>query len=318
MLGVDHARGVRQEARRRRREGRQEVAVAAVARSRAAIAGLIVPGLCVLTFSLVVPLGFSAYFSITDSAGFGEYHIVGADNYREILGDEVFWRSLRNVVLLIAVTIFLQNPIAFVLAAVLSRLSARVSRILRTVYFVPAVLSLVVVAKLWVDVFNPTFGVLDKLLRAVGLDALAVSWLSNPRTAVAAVLWIIVWQGFGWALLFYYAALMTVPRELEDAARVDGASWPQIYRHVIIPYIAPVIAAVIVNDVISSMKQMELIYLTTAGGPGQLTQFLGVYLYQKAFVTGEYGYGNALSVVFVVVSLVLSLVVLRGMRALAR
>jgi len=292
--------------------------VAAVARSRAAIAGLIVPGLCVLTFSLVVPLGFSAYFSITDSAGFGEYHIVGADNYREILGDEVFWRSLRNVVLLIAVTIFLQNPIAFVLAAVLSRLSARVSRILRTVYFVPAVLSLVVVAKLWVDVFNPTFGVLDKLLRAVGLDALAVSWLSNPRTAVAAVLWIIVWQGFGWALLFYYAALMTVPRELEDAARVDGASWPQIYRHVIIPYIAPVIAAVIVNDVISSMKQMELIYLTTAGGPGQLTQFLGVYLYQKAFVTGEYGYGNALSVVFVVVSLVLSLVVLRGMRALAR
>ncbi|TMQ11168.1 MAG: sugar ABC transporter permease [Deltaproteobacteria bacterium] len=318
MLGVDHARGVRQEARRRRREGRQEVAVAAVARSRAAIAGLIVPGLCVLTFSLVVPLGFSAYFSITDSAGFGEYHIVGADNYREILGDEVFCRSLRNVVLLIAVTIFLQNPIAFVLAAVLSRLSARVSRILRTVYFVPAVLSLVVVAKLWVDVFNPTFGVLDKLLRAVGLDALAVSWLSNPRTAVAAVLWIIVWQGFGWALLFYYAALMTVPRELEDAARVDGASWPQIYRHVIIPYIAPVIAAVIVNDVISSMKQMELIYLTTAGGPGQLTQFLGVYLYQKAFVTGEYGYGNALSVVFVVVSLVLSLVVLRGMRALAR
>ncbi len=292
--------------------------MAAVARSRAAIAGLIVPGLCVLTFSLVVPLGFSAYFSITDSAGFGEYHIVGADNYREILGDEVFWRSLRNVVLLIAVTIFLQNPIAFVLAAVLSRLSARVSRILRTVYFVPAVLSLVVVAKLWVDVFNPTFGVLDKLLRAVGLDALAVSWLSNPRTAVAAVLWIIVWQGFGWALLFYYAALMTVPRELEDAARVDGASWPQIYRHVIIPYIAPVIAAVIVNDVISSMKQMELIYLTTAGGPGQLTQFLGVYLYQKAFVTGEYGYGNALSVVFVVVSLVLSLVVLRGMRALAR
>ena len=292
--------------------------MAAVARSRAAIAGLIVPGLCVLTFSLVVPLGFSAYFSITDSAGFGEYHIVGADNYREILGDEVFCRSLRNVVLLIAVTIFLQNPIAFVLAAVLSRLSARVSRILRTVYFVPAVLSLVVVAKLWVDVFNPTFGVLDKLLRAVGLDALAVSWLSNPRTAVAAVLWIIVWQGFGWALLFYYAALMTVPRELEDAARVDGASWPQIYRHVIIPYIAPVIAAVIVNDVISSMKQMELIYLTTAGGPGQLTQFLGVYLYQKAFVTGEYGYGNALSVVFVVVSLVLSLVVLRGMRALAR
>lgn len=285
-------------------------------RSRAAIAGLMLPGLAVLAFSLVVPLGFSVYVSLTDSAGFGDYQNIGLSNYRAILTDDpVFWRSLRNVVLLIAVTIFVQNPVAFALAAVLSRLSARASRVLRTVYFVPAVLSLVIVARLWVDVFNPTFGALDRLLRAIGLDALAVSWLSNPRTAVGAVIWIIVWQGFGWALLFYYAALMTVPRELEDAARVDGATGLALYRHVVIPYIAPVIATVIVSDVISSMKQMELIYLTTAGGPGQLTQFLGVYLYQKAFVAGEYGYGNALSVVFVAVSLALTLVAHRGMRA---
>jgi raffinose/stachyose/melibiose transport system permease protein len=287
-------------------------------RSRTAVAGLMLPGLVVLAFSLIVPLGFGVYFSLTDSAGFGDYENVGLDNYRTILTDDpVFWRSLRNVVLLIAATIFVQNPIAFALAAVLSRLSARVSRILRTVYFVPAVLSLVIVAKLWVDVFNPTFGVLDKLLRAIGLDAIAVSWLSDPRTAVGAVIWIIVWQGFGWALLFYYAALMTVPRELEEAARIDGASSLQTYRHVIIPYIAPVIATVIIIDVISSMKQMELIYLTTAGSPGQLTQFLGVYLYQKAFVAGEYGYGSALSVVFVAISIALTLIVQRGMRALA-
>jgi raffinose/stachyose/melibiose transport system permease protein len=274
------------------------------------------PGLAVLVFSLAVPLGFSVYYSFTDWAGFGDYQRVGLDNYRAILTDDpVFWRAVRNVVVLIAMTIFVQNPVAFALAAVLSRLSARTSRILRTVYFVPAVLSLVVVARLWVDMFNPTFGALDRLLRAIGLDALAVSWLSDPRTAIAAVIWIIVWQGFGWALLFYYAALMTVPRELEDAARVDGATGLALYRHVIIPYIAPVIATVIVNDVISAMKQMELIYLTTAGGPGQLTQFLGVYLYQKAFVAGEYGYGNALSVVFVAVSLALTLVAHRGMRA---
>jgi raffinose/stachyose/melibiose transport system permease protein len=287
-------------------------------RTRATVAGLMVPGLAVLAFSLFVPLGFSVYFSLTDSAGFGDYQNVGLDNYRAILTDDpVFWRSLRNAMLLIAATVFVQNPVAFALAAVLSRLSARASRLLRTVYFVPAVLSLVIVAKLWVDMLNPTFGLIDKLLRAVGLEAIAMSWLSDPRTAVAAVIWIIVWQGFGWALLFYYAALMTVPRELEDAARVDGASRWQSYRHVVIPYIAPVIATVIVIDVISSLKQMELIYLTTAGAPGQLTQFLGNYLYQKAFVAGEYGYGNALSVVFVAVSLVLTAVVQRGMRALA-
>lgn len=277
------------------------------------------PGLAVLVFSLVVPLGFSVYYSLTDWDGLGSYQHVGLDNYRAILTDDpVFWRSLRNVLVLLAATVFLQNPIAFALAAILSRLSARASRILRTVYFVPAVLSLVIVAKLWVDVFNPTFGILNKLLRAVGLDALAVSWLSNPHTSLAAVIWIILWQGFGWALLFYYAALMTVPRDLEEAARIDGASRLATYRHVIIPYLAPMIATVIVIDVISSMRQMELIYLTTQGGPGQLTQFLGVYLYQKAFVAGEYGYGNALSVLFVVLSAGLTLLVHRGMRVVAR
>jgi raffinose/stachyose/melibiose transport system permease protein len=288
-------------------------------RSRRTLAWLMLPGLAVLVFSLVVPLGFSVYFSFTDWAGIGDYERVGLDNYRTILTDDpVFWRSVRNVLLMMVATIFVQNPIAFVLAAVLSKLSARLSRMLRTVYFVPAVLSLVIVAKLWVDVFNPTFGVLNKLLCAVGLDALAVSWLSNPSTALWAVIWIILWQGFGWALLFYYAGLMTVPRELEEAARVDGATVPQIYRHVIIPYLAPVISAVIVIDVISSMKQMELIYLTTAGGPGQLTQFISVYLYQKAFVAGEYGYGNALSVLFVVLSVGLALIVQRGLRVLPR
>jgi raffinose/stachyose/melibiose transport system permease protein len=288
-------------------------------RSRSTIAWLTLPGLAVMAFSIVVPIGFSVYYSFTDWAGIGDYQDVGLDNYRSILTDDpVFWRSLRNVMVLIVVTIFVQNPFAFVVAAVLSRLSARVSRALRTVYFVPAVLSLVIVAKLWVDVFNPTFGALAKLLRAVGLDALAISWLSNPSTALGAVIWIIVWQGFGWALLFYYTGLMTVPRELEEAARVDGASWFQTYTRVIIPYLFPVIATVIVIDVISSMKQMELIYLTTAGGPGQLTQFLGVYLYQKAFVASEYGYGNAISVLFVIISVGFTLVVQRGMRALSR
>ena len=102
------------------------------------------------------------------------------------------------------VTIFIQNPVAFALAAVLAHLSQRVSRVLRTVYFVPAVLSLVIITKLWVNIFNPTYGILNKVLAAVGLKALAISWLSNPHTALGAVIWIIIWQGFGWALLFYY------------------------------------------------------------------------------------------------------------------
>ena len=181
-------------------------------------------------------------------------------------------------------------------------------------FFIPAVLSLVVVAKLWVNIFSPTYGILDKVLIAVGLKSIAFSWLSNPHTALGAVIWIIIWQGFGWALLFYYTGLMTVPREIEEATRVDGAGWLQAYLRVIIPFMFPVISAVLVIDVISCLKQMEMIFLSTAGGPGMLTQFVSVYIYQKAFTAGQYGYGNALSVLFVIVAVSVTLVVQRLLR----
>ena len=280
------------------------------------VACLVIPGISVMVFAMLIPLGFSAYYSLTDWAGFGDYNFIGLENYRDILmDDEVFWRAVRNTGLLIVATILVQNPIAFALAAVLAHVSHRMSRRLRTIYFVPAVLSLVIIAKMWVNIFNPTYGALNKALAAVGLQSLATSWLSNPHTAIWAVIFIIVWQGFGWAMLFYYAGLMTVPKDLEEAARVDGASWVQTYLWIVIPYLYPVIGAVVIIDVISSMKQMELILLSTAGGPGQLTQFLGVYLYQKAFVSGEYGYGNALSVLFVALSIGLTAVVRRAMPA---
>lgn len=276
------------------------------------IAALVIPGLAVMVFSLVVPIGYSAYYSLTDWAGFGKFHMIGLANYKEILtADPVFWRALANALILMVVTVFIQNPAAFALAAVLAHLSSRFSRVLRTVYFVPAVLSLVVITKLWVNIFNPTYGILNKTLHLIGFKSVAISWLSDPHTALASVLWIILWQGFGWALLFYYTGLMTVPKEIEEAARVDGAGWTQSYTRVIIPFMFPVISAVIVIDVISSLRQMEMIFLSTEGGPGSLTQFVSVYLYQKAFIASQYGYGNALSVLFVVVAVGLTLVVQR-------
>lgn len=283
--------------------------------NRGVVAALVLPGLAVLVFALVVPIGFSAWYSFTDWAGFGAYNRIGLQNYREILtADPVFWRSLLNALILMLVTIFIQNPAAFALAALLAHISSRYSRFLRTVYFVPAVLSLVVITKLWVNIFNPTYGILNKLLAALGLKSLAVSWLTNPHTALGAVIWIMIWQGFGWALLFYYTGLMTVPQEIEEAARVDGAGWLQTYLRIIIPFMFPVISAVLVIDVISSLKQMEMIFLSTEGGPGSLTQFVSVYLYQKAFNASQYGYGNALSVLFVAVAVGLTLLVQRLLR----
>jgi len=278
-------------------------------------AALVLPGIAIMVFAMIIPIGFSVYYSLTDWSGIGEFKWIGLQNYADILTtDGTFWRSLANVGLLILVTVFIQNPLAFALAAVLAKLTPKWSQFFRTVYFIPAVLSVVVITALWTNIMNPSFGILNKFLTLFSVNAVTISWLGQPATALGSVIWIIIWQGFGWALLFFYSGLMTVPAELEEAAKIDGAGRWMTYTRVILPYLFPMISAVVVIDVISSLKQMEIVFLSTGGGPGDLTQFTAVYLYQKAFVASQYGYGNGLSVLFVVVSVGLTLIVQRLFR----
>jgi len=279
------------------------------------VAALVVPGLCIMIFAIAAPLFISVILSFVKWSGFGKMKFIGIDNYVRLLTkDPLFYRSIWNVILLIIVTIFFQNVIAFLLAYMLLKIKPQYSRLLRTIYFIPATLSLVVVTKLWVHIFHPGYGLLNKLLTSIGLSSLTHAWLAEPGTAIWAVIWIMIWQGFGWALLFFYSGLVTVPQELEEAAVVDGASKFQLYTHVILPYMKPVLESIIVIDVISSLKQMEIVYLSTEGGPGNSTQFIAQYLYQRAFKYSEYGYGNAISVIFVILAIVLTVIIQKAFR----
>jgi raffinose/stachyose/melibiose transport system permease protein len=273
------------------------------------IALLVLPGLCIMLFAIAIPLVISLVLSFAKWGGFGKMSFIGLGNYARLVQDGVFWRSLYNVLMLILVTVFFQNVLAFLVASMLTKITEGVSRVLRTIYFIPATLSLVVVTKLWVNIFHPDYGILNKALRLLGLGDAATAWLGNPNTALWAVIWIMIWQGFGWALLFFYGGLMTVPKELEEAAIVDGANKRQLYMNVVLPYMMPVLQSIIIIDVVSSLKQMEMVYLSTEGGPGNSSQFIALYLYQRAFKYSEYGYGNAISVLFVVIAVSLTLLI---------
>lgn len=279
----------------------------AVFTNRKAIVALTLPALLVMLFAIVAPILLSVYYGLTSWAGFGKLTFVGLRNYRQIItADPTFWHSLLNAVILALVTIFIQNPVAFMIAAVLTKVKR--SRVFRTIYFIPAILTVVVVTKLWVSVFNPNYGLLNKVIHGLGFTKFSVAWLSNPGTALWATIFIMIWYGFGWALLFYYSGLMTMSKEVEEAAVIDGANRWQLYTRVVIPYIFPVVQAVLIIDVISSLKQMEIIYLSTNGAPGDATQFIANYLYIKAFMYSQYGYGSAISVMFVIIALILTLV----------
>ena len=163
---------------------------------------------------------------------------------------------------------------------------------------------------------GPTIIFNKALLPFLGLgDGLTTRLARQPeRRRLWAVIWIMIWQGFGWALLFFYGGLMTVPKELEEAAIVDGANKRQLYTNVVLPYMMPVLQSIIIIDVVSSLKQMEMIYLSTEGGPGNSTQFIALYLYQRAFKYAEYGYGNAISVLFVIIAVALTVIIQRMFR----
>lgn len=274
---------------------------------RRVIATLVLPSMAIMLLAIASPLVISLCLSFVKWSGFGKMKIIFCDNYIRLLKDRTFWIALRNVALLTVITICFQNVLAFMLASALTKLKENRSRLLRTIYFIPATLSLVVVTKLWVHNFHPTYGLVNKLCLLLHLPTHA--WLGEASTAIWAVIWIMVWQGFGWALLFFYGGIVTVPRELEEAARVDGANRFQLYTRVILPYMAPILQSIVIIDVTSSLKQMEMVYLSTEGGPGNSTQFLASYLYARAFKYAEYGYGNALSVVFVILAVALTILI---------
>ncbi|MDR0387199.1 MAG: sugar ABC transporter permease [Treponema sp.] len=278
------------------------------------IAILVLPGLIIMLFAIAIPLVISFILSFVQWAGFGTMKFAGITNYTRLMKDFTFWRALYNVLLLILITVFIQNVFAFFIASLLVKFSEKNSQILRTIYFIPATLSLVVVTKLWVNIFHPTYGLLNKIIHVLGFPDFELAWLANTKTAIWGVIWIMIWQGFGWAVLFFYGGLMTVPKELEEAALVDGAGRLQIQLHVVLPNMLPVIQSIIIIDVISSLKQMEMVYLSTEGAPGGTTQFLAVYLYQRAFKYGEYGYGNAISVLFVMIAVLMTVLIRRIFR----
>ena len=270
---------------------------------------LVAPALLVLAFAVVAPILVSLLISLTDWSGLGQYQMVGVANYLRALNDPVVWRSFLNTLLLLAATLFVQHPLAFLVALMLEKLTPRGSRVLRSIFFIPSILTVVVTTKLWVYAFNPNYGLFSKLFHSLGLEDLSrVAWLADPQTALAALIVVMLWQGFGWAILFYYAALMTFPKELREAARMDGASGVQLVWRVMIPYLMPVINSIVIIAIIACLKTMETVFLATGGGPGDRTQFIANYLYQRAFVTNEFGYANSISVVFVVLALGMTVV----------
>jgi len=273
------------------------------------------PGLLVFSMAVLFPIFKSIYYGMTDWQGIGAYNFVGLENFREVIfEDEVFRTSLRNAANLALCTIIIQHPIALFFAVIIDKIGGKLESFFRAVFFIPCVISVVVIAQMWVNIYNSDYGFLNNFLDVLHLGALKQDWLSNPKIALYSVIFVIMWQGFGYAFLIYYSGIKGIPKDLYESAEIDGASSWKAFWHVTLPLLKPVILINVTLALVSSLKQMEPIYLMTNGGPGSVTQFVANYLYIQAFNAQKYGYANAISVVFVIVCLLATIALQRIFR----
>jgi raffinose/stachyose/melibiose transport system permease protein len=282
-------------------------------------AAYVLPALAVMTLVLLVPLGLTTGLSLADWDGLGPIEWVGPANYLAFLDDELVIAALRNAVVLTVFTSALPIVLGMAAAIVLSRIGARMRTMWRTLLFLPAVIAPVVVAVGWRLVYEPSSGLLNGFLEAVGLGAVARPWLGDFALALPATGVVAMWMEYGLVMVLFLAGLQRIPPELYDAAKVDGASLLDEIRHITLPSLRPEILVAIVVTLIDSFRNFALVFNLTRGGPGSSTVVPVLEVYRRGILHGEVGSASALGVTLTAIILVIALSALviarqRGLR----
>jgi ABC-type sugar transport system permease subunit len=245
---------------------------------------------------------YSFYLSLTSWDGFSEPGFIGFGNFERLFRDPVFYTSLFNNLEWILVFMTIPIVMGLFIAMALNR-DIPGSKFFKACFFAPMVLSLVVSGLVWSWLYNPAFGLINGVLRAVGLDSLARGWLSDPAVVMEAVIAVAVWRQVGYVMVLYLAGLQSVDPNLVDASQVDGANAVQRFFNVILPQLAPVTVVVIVISIIDSLRAFDLVSVMTRGGPFNQSSVLANFMYIEAFNNYRMGYGASISVVLFVISL---------------
>ncbi|WP_422659445.1 carbohydrate ABC transporter permease [Paenibacillus sp. EC2-1] len=276
-------------------------------RSKGFIALALLPALLLFLVFVIIPVFWSAYYGFFNWKGLGEAKFIGLGNYNEILHDRIFWRALRNNLIIVASSLVGQIPIALILAIMLLK-NSFFSRLIRSAVFMPMVLSTVVVGLIWGYIYHPQFGLANKVLEIIGLESWTRAWLSDPKFNMLAISIPINWSNIGPYLVIFIAALQNISPEVNDAAQIDGATrWKKLIL-VTLPMIWGTVVVTMVLCISGSLKAFDHVIVMTGGGPAQSTELLATYMYNNTFDVYRYGYGSAVSTMIMIISALLLLI----------
>ncbi|MEK3732402.1 MULTISPECIES: carbohydrate ABC transporter permease [Paenibacillus] len=273
-------------------------------RSKGFIAIALLPALLIFLTFVIVPVFWSAYYGFFSWKGFGDATFIGLDNYTEMLKDPVFWRALRNNLILVVSSIIGQVPVALILAILLSK-NSFFTRFIRSAVFMPMVLSTVVVGLIWGYIYHPQFGIANYVLELLGLESWTRAWLSDPKVNMLAISIPINWANIGPYMVIFIAALQNISPEIHDAAKIDGsAGWNKL-KSITLPMIWGTVVVTIILCISGSLKAFDHVMIMTGGGPARSTELLATYMYNSTFAVYRYGFGSAVSTMIMVISALL-------------
>lgn len=268
----------------------------------------LLPALILFLLFVIYPIFQSVYYSLFNWKGFGPAtDYVGLNNFKNILGDKVFLIALRNGILIIVFSLCLQLPLSMFLAVMVAReLPGRA--FFRTIFFMPYVLSEVITAYMWLFLFNPDpeRGFLNAIVTLFGNKP--VLFLGNTDIVLMTIFVVLTWKYFGFHLLLYLTGLQNIPTEIEEAARIDGASAVQSFFGITLPLLGSTIRTSVYLSVLGSIQQFILVWILTKGGPVNASETLATYMYRFGFVRFQLGYGSAVAIYMFLLCVIFSLI----------
>lgn len=273
------------------------------------VAVFVLPALLAFLCFAIAPLITTGIYSLFDYDGIGKMDFLGLRNYIKLFTeDRYFPEALKNSFLLAGASVFIQLPISLALALVLSK-GVKGEKAFRTIYFIPVVISSMVIGQLWMKIFHSQYGLLNIFIRFLGFKDFEFSWLSDPSSAFLSTVVPSVWQYIGYHMLIFYAGIKSISSDYYEAARIDGATNLQVAAKVTIPLLAPVVKTCMVFALTGSLRAFDLIYVMTGGGPNHASEVPATLMYNNLFRKGLYGYGSAQAFFIVVECLVLSMII---------
>ena len=278
------------------------------------VALFVLPALICFVVFLILPLILTGIYSLFDYNGIGKMTFNGLGNYiRMFAEDRYFPKAVLNSLILAFASVFIQLPIAFILALVLAR-GVKGEAVFRTIYFIPVVISSMVIGQLWLKIFRSDYGLLNVIISKIIGKPFEFPWLTNKKTAFLTTVVPALWQYIGYHMLIFYAGIKSLSEDYFEAAAIEGANKATVTFRIVIPLLSTVIRTCIVFSMTGAFRAFDLIYIMTGGGPNHASEVPATLMYSNLFKKGLYGYGSAQSFFIVLECFLFSYILFRIFR----